>query len=59
MTGTPAGVGAFKKPRQSLGHEDVVEIEITNIGSLKNRILLPEGQSPIDMAGVPDHGDTA
>ncbi|KAE8378181.1 fumarylacetoacetate hydrolase [Aspergillus bertholletiae] len=59
MTGTPSGVGAFKKPRQALGHEDVVEVAITSIGSLHNRILLPDGQSPIDMVEVPGHDDGA
>jgi 2-keto-4-pentenoate hydratase/2-oxohepta-3-ene-1,7-dioic acid hydratase in catechol pathway len=38
MTGTPAGVGAFQKPRRFLNNQDVVEIEITKIGILKNKI---------------------
>ncbi|THC96234.1 hypothetical protein EYZ11_004312 [Aspergillus tanneri] len=44
MTGTPKGVGYFRKPKQPLNHEDIVEVEITNIGVLKNRILFPEGK---------------
>jgi 2-keto-4-pentenoate hydratase/2-oxohepta-3-ene-1,7-dioic acid hydratase in catechol pathway len=38
MTGTPAGVGAFQRPRRFLKNQDIVEIEITKIGTLKNRI---------------------
>jgi 2-keto-4-pentenoate hydratase/2-oxohepta-3-ene-1,7-dioic acid hydratase in catechol pathway len=38
MTGTPAGVGAFQKPRRFLDNQDVVEIEVTKIGVLKNKI---------------------
>lgn len=38
MTGTPAGVGAFQKPRRFLENQDVVEIEVTKIGTLKNKI---------------------
>jgi 2-keto-4-pentenoate hydratase/2-oxohepta-3-ene-1,7-dioic acid hydratase in catechol pathway len=44
MTGTPAGVGAFKSPRRFLNDGDVVEIEVTNIGVLKNKIRFPEGK---------------
>ncbi|KIY03347.1 uncharacterized protein Z520_00038 [Fonsecaea multimorphosa CBS 102226] len=44
MTGTPAGVGAFKAPRRFLSHADVVDIQITGIGVLRNRILFPEGK---------------
>lgn len=38
MTGTPAGVGAFQKPRAWLKDNDVVEVEVTKIGTLKNKI---------------------
>jgi 2-keto-4-pentenoate hydratase/2-oxohepta-3-ene-1,7-dioic acid hydratase in catechol pathway len=38
MTGTPAGVGAFQKPRTWLKNKDIVEIEITKIGTLRNTI---------------------
>ncbi|RLL97429.1 hypothetical protein CFD26_105591 [Aspergillus turcosus] len=44
MTGTPAGVGAFQTPRQFLKNADSVEIEITGLGVLKNKIVFPEGQ---------------
>ncbi|KIW65775.1 hypothetical protein PV04_08002 [Phialophora macrospora] len=44
MTGTPAGVGAFKSPRRFLNDGDVVEIEVTNIGVLRNKILFPQGK---------------
>ncbi|OAP63469.1 hypothetical protein AYL99_02696 [Fonsecaea erecta] len=47
MTGTPAGVGAFKSPRRFLSHEDVVDIQITGIGVLRNRILFPEGKQAV------------
>ncbi|KAJ5698332.1 hypothetical protein N7462_000337 [Penicillium macrosclerotiorum] len=47
MTGTPAGVGVFQKPRQLLNNGDVVEIEITALGKLKNEIVFKEGQDSI------------
>ncbi|KAI0909082.1 fumarylacetoacetate hydrolase family protein [Ustulina deusta] len=39
MTGTPAGVGVFMKPKQFLNHGDVVEVSVTGIGELKNKIV--------------------
>ncbi|GME35061.1 related to bifunctional 4-hydroxyphenylacetate degradation enzyme [Neofusicoccum parvum] len=39
MTGTPAGVGAFREPKQFLQDGDVVEVEISNIGVLRNQVL--------------------
>jgi 2-keto-4-pentenoate hydratase/2-oxohepta-3-ene-1,7-dioic acid hydratase in catechol pathway len=36
LTGTPAGVGYFRKPKQRLADGDVVEIEIEGIGILRN-----------------------
>jgi 5-carboxymethyl-2-hydroxymuconate isomerase len=36
LTGTPAGVGAFREPPRFLGDGDVVEIEIEGIGTLRN-----------------------
>lgn len=39
MTGTPHGVGAFMNPPQWLGQGDVVEIEISKIGKLRNRFV--------------------
>lgn len=44
MTGTPSGVGVFKKPRRFLQHDEVVEVEIDGIGVLRNRIVFPDGQ---------------
>ncbi|MCL5674958.1 MAG: fumarylacetoacetate hydrolase family protein, partial [Candidatus Omnitrophica bacterium] len=37
MTGTPSGVGFARKPPVFLKDGDVVEVEIENIGILKNR----------------------
>ena len=37
-TGTPAGVGAFRKPPRYLAPGDVVRMEIAEIGVLENRI---------------------
>jgi len=47
MTGTPSGVGAFRAPKRFLNHGEVVEIEISNIGILKNKILFPAGKQPV------------
>ena len=44
MTGTAAGVGAFQTPRQFLKDKDSVEVEITGLGVLNNRIVFKEGQ---------------
>lgn len=44
MTGTPAGVGAFQSPRQFLKDNDVVEVEVTGLGTLRNVIRFVEGQ---------------
>jgi 2-keto-4-pentenoate hydratase/2-oxohepta-3-ene-1,7-dioic acid hydratase in catechol pathway len=38
MTGTPGGVGLFMKPPTFLKDEDVVEVEISGIGRLRNTI---------------------
>lgn len=38
MTGTAAGVGAFRKPKSFLQDGDVVEIQIAKVGILKNQI---------------------
>ncbi|MCL5674729.1 MAG: fumarylacetoacetate hydrolase family protein, partial [Candidatus Omnitrophica bacterium] len=40
MTGTPSGVGFARKPPVFLKDGDVVEVEIENIGILKNRITI-------------------
>ena len=38
MTGTPSGVGWFQKPQVSLEDGDVVEVEISGLGILRNTI---------------------
>ncbi|KAJ9335310.1 hypothetical protein DTO027B5_3006 [Paecilomyces variotii] len=47
MTGTPAGVGAFQSPRQFLKDGDTIEVEITGLGTLKNKVKFEEGQDSI------------
>lgn len=39
MTGTPAGVGWFQDPKCQLQDGDVVEVEVSPIGVLKNTIV--------------------
>lgn len=39
MTGTPAGVGMYRRPRRFLRDGDVVEVSIDGIGTLRNRIV--------------------
>jgi 2-keto-4-pentenoate hydratase/2-oxohepta-3-ene-1,7-dioic acid hydratase in catechol pathway len=39
LTGTPAGVGAARKPPVFLKHGDVVEVEIERIGTLRNPVI--------------------
>jgi acylpyruvate hydrolase len=41
-TGTPAGVGVFRKPPVFLKPGDVIRITITNIGTLENRVVSQE-----------------
>lgn len=38
-TGTPAGVGFIRKPQILLKDGDIVEVEIENIGTLRNRVV--------------------
>jgi acylpyruvate hydrolase len=38
LTGTPAGVGAGRKPQLFMRHGDVIEVEIDRIGVLRNRL---------------------
>ena len=38
LTGTPSGVGCFRKPPLWLKHGDEVVCEIENIGSITNRV---------------------
>ncbi|KAJ5719176.1 hypothetical protein N7493_007631 [Penicillium malachiteum] len=47
MTGTPAGVGVFQKPRQLLKNGDVMEVEITGLGKSTNKVAFEEGQDSI------------
>ncbi|KAJ5090102.1 hypothetical protein N7532_008786 [Penicillium argentinense] len=47
MTGTPAGVGVFQKPRQLLKDGDQIEVEISGLGTLKNVARFEEGQDSI------------
>lgn len=42
-TGTPAGVGVFRKPPVFLKEGDVMELAIEGIGTLRNRVALPDG----------------
>jgi 2-keto-4-pentenoate hydratase/2-oxohepta-3-ene-1,7-dioic acid hydratase in catechol pathway len=39
MTGTPSGVAAFMKPPPWLKDGDVVEVQISEIGRIRNRII--------------------
>ena len=39
LTGTPWGCGEFMDPVRSLGHGDVVEVEIDGIGTLRNPVV--------------------
>merc|ERR1711935_1168357 len=48
LTGTPPGVGCFRKPQLFLKHGDVVTCEIDNIGSITNTVkfIAPLGPAP-------------
>lgn len=39
MTGTPAGVGAFQKPKRFLNNGDVVEVRLGDELQLRNKIV--------------------
>ncbi|MFO0829005.1 MAG: fumarylacetoacetate hydrolase family protein [Phycisphaerales bacterium] len=39
LTGTPAGVGFARKPPRFLKHGDVIEVEITKVGRLRNPVV--------------------
>ena len=43
-TGTPAGVGAGRKPQVFLKDGDVVEVEVSGIGKLSNRFVVAKGE---------------
>lgn len=40
--GTPGGVGLFMNPPQFLAADDVVEIELSNVGVLRNAVAVPK-----------------
>ena len=42
MTGTPDGVAAFMKPSPWLRNGDVVEVEITGIGRIRNKMVFED-----------------
>ena len=44
ITGTPAGVGFVRKPRLYLAPGDVVEVEISGLGTLRNPVVAEEEQ---------------
>ncbi len=39
LTGTPSGVGMAQNPKRFLRHGDIVEVEIDQIGVLRNRVV--------------------
>ena len=39
MTGTPSGVGLFMQPKGFLRDGDLVEVEIEDIGTLRNTVV--------------------
>ena len=41
LTGTPAGSGFFREPKIALAPGDVVEVEISGVGTLTNPIVGP------------------
>lgn len=50
MTGTPDGVAAFMRPSPWLANGDVVEIDITNIGKIRNKMVFDDASyAPKDM----------
>jgi 2-keto-4-pentenoate hydratase/2-oxohepta-3-ene-1,7-dioic acid hydratase in catechol pathway len=40
-TGTPAGVGVFRKPPRLLQVGDIVETGIEKIGVMRNKVVAP------------------
>jgi 2-keto-4-pentenoate hydratase/2-oxohepta-3-ene-1,7-dioic acid hydratase in catechol pathway len=42
-TGTPDGVGHYRKPPEYLKPGDVMETEVEGIGTLRNRIVAARG----------------
>jgi 2,4-diketo-3-deoxy-L-fuconate hydrolase len=49
-TGTPAGVGAGRKPPRFLAPGDVIEVEIGNLGRLRTTITEATSQDSLDLA---------
>jgi 2-keto-4-pentenoate hydratase/2-oxohepta-3-ene-1,7-dioic acid hydratase in catechol pathway len=43
-TGTPAGVGAGRNPPVFLKHGDVVEVEVSGLGTLSNRFVSSQSE---------------
>jgi 2,4-didehydro-3-deoxy-L-rhamnonate hydrolase len=43
LTGTPAGVGAYRSPPRFLGAGDHIEVEVEGIGVLANPVAGPIG----------------
>jgi 2-keto-4-pentenoate hydratase/2-oxohepta-3-ene-1,7-dioic acid hydratase in catechol pathway len=39
MTGTPSGVAAFENPPGWLKHGDIVQVEVSGIGKIENRMV--------------------
>lgn len=54
LTGTPWGCGEFMDPRRSLRHGDVVEVEVSGIGILRNPVI--ESQAPAAAGTADDDG---
>jgi 2-keto-4-pentenoate hydratase/2-oxohepta-3-ene-1,7-dioic acid hydratase in catechol pathway len=53
FTGTPAGVGAGQIPPAYLSHDDVMEVEISGIGTLRNRVRgMPARESTVVRSGA-------
>lgn len=44
LTGTPGGVGVARDPQVFLKDGDIVKIEVENIGTLKNKVVLQKGE---------------
>lgn len=44
LTGTPSGIGSKRNPPMLLKKEDVVEVHISQIGGIKNRIIADDVQ---------------
>lgn len=55
-TGTPGGVGYKREPPVFMKPGDVVEVEISGIGILRNRVA---DESVREIAGLPENGTTA